>query len=178
MSVPSALALSLSPLAPVPRPPTPSPEERPPRRVLLVEDDPLQARGLLRLLGACGALAHHAATAEAALQAIASEAPYDAVISDLGLAGLPGEALAERLRRPLLIAYSGSCRDAPWFDAAAQKPALRELLQLLGARRLRPVLTQAGPALWQGRLPERGISCRGPSPAQVLRLLAQRLGDE
>jgi hypothetical protein len=67
------------------------------------------------------------------IQAIATQSPYHAIISDLLLPGLPGDDFAYRLRGPLLIAYSGLDRFAPWFDATQRKPELARLLYLLRA---------------------------------------------
>ena len=147
----------------------------PPRsatRLLLVEDDPLQARGLLRLLDCCGIAAHNVPTVTAALEAVASQPPYDIIVSDVGLPGLSGVELSRRLRRPLLVAYSGSSDRPAFFDAHVVKPNLRELLQILGAQRLSVVVLSLGPGDCVGHAEEANILCRASSPSHALRILA------
>ena len=98
-----AAALALGPLTPrLVRRPAPRVTDDPPR-VLVIEDDPLQARGLLRLLQSHGALCHAVESAEAAFLALGTLPPFDLILSDLQLPGASGAALAERLRRPLLV---------------------------------------------------------------------------
>lgn len=147
----------------------------PPRRLLLVEDDPLQARGLLRLLGASGFTCHGVQSAAAALAAIARQPAYDAIVTDLGLPGLSGAELALRLRRPLLLAYSGHGSRPPGFDAHVEKPRIGALLGLLGARRIGVVLLDLGAAVCLGQLADGGLRCHGSSPAHALRILAAAL---
>lgn len=145
-------------------------------RVLLIEDDALQLRALLRLLGSEGVAAHHVDSAEAGLAAIATQPPYDVIISDQGLGGrLGGADLARRLRQPLLVCYSGYDDQPPWFDAALCKPAVGALLQLLGARRLSIALVQAPEGGYHGRCHESAARSYGRTPREALHLLADLL---
>lgn len=187
-AAPASTSAPASPSAPAPSPapaPSDAPDPRavtaaalrdaPPPRVLLCEDDALQGRGLLRLLRARGADARLVSTAEAALQAIAADPPYDLVLSDLHLPGAPGTALPERLRQPLLVCYTGSAATPPGFDRVLRKPALRELLHLLRAPHLRLLLLQGEDGRWHARAPSLDLACAGPTPAQALRVLAHAL---
>ena len=143
-----------------------------PRRVLLVEDDPLQARGLLRLLDLHGVSCHNVPTAKAALEAVASQSVYNLIVSDLGLPGLAGAELATRLRRPLLVSYSGGWDRPRWFDVHVDKPRVAELLLLLSATRLTVVFTSLPDGECLGHAQEPGILCRASSPVHALRMLA------
>lgn len=160
---------------PSPDPPAPAPsgDRRP--RVLLVEDDPLQRLGLLRLLDVHGITAHHVDTAEAGLHAVATQEPYDVIVSDLALGRLSGADRARRLRQPLLIAYSGYDTLPPWFDAGLVKPAVGALLQTFGARRLSIVLTETVEGGYLARCHETDTRCYGRSPPEVLQMLARAL---
>ena len=152
--------------------PVTDPAQAAPRRLLLVEDDPLQARGLLRLLDSLGITCHNVPSAAAALEAIASQPPYDVIVADLGLPGLSGAELARRLRRPLLIAYSGGPDRPPHFDAHVEKPRIGELLRLIDARRLSLVTLMLCAGECLGHATERGLFCHASSPAHALRILA------
>src|SRR5690606_33621558 len=66
--------------------------------VLLVEDDPLIASGILAGLAAQGLTVEHAATAAGA-EALLGTASFDVLILDLGLPDEDGLALLQRLRR-------------------------------------------------------------------------------
>ncbi len=66
-------------------------------RLLLVEDDPLIADGLLAALKGAGYAVDHVADGLAADAALAAN-EYDLVILDLGLPKLPGITVLERLR--------------------------------------------------------------------------------
>lgn len=143
-----------------------------PRRVLLVEDDPLQARGLLRLLGHRGFEAQGAPTVAAALAAVAARPPYDVIVSDLGLPDGSGEALAERLRRPLFLSFSGAAGWPRWFDGAVRKPDVAALLDLLQRPRWTVVVKESGEGAYLCRCQETGHLGRGASPAAALRRLA------
>jgi two-component system, OmpR family, response regulator len=87
------------------------PPDRPPLSVLIVEDAPDTAESLalfLRLHGQAVRVAH---TGPAALAACADARP-DVVLLDIGLPGMSGWEVAERVRRtvapaPLLVAVTG-----------------------------------------------------------------------
>lgn len=153
-------------------------EDDPPRRVLLVEDDPLQARALRRLFESCGLTCHLASTVPEALEAIARQPAFDIIVSDLALPGPSGLELSRRLRGPLLIAYSGSAGRAPGFDVQVEKPRVRELLGLLRGRRLAVVTVALGEGGCLACLPGSGLSFRAPTPAQALRALAAAVEHE
>ena len=70
--------------------------------VLLVEDDPLIASGILAGLAAQGLTVEHAATAAGA-EALLGTASFDVLILDLGLPDEDGLALLQRLRRQGLV---------------------------------------------------------------------------
>lgn len=76
-------------------------------RILLVEDDPLVADGIVRGLSGEGYVVDHTAMAEP-VSGMMESAHYDLAIVDLGLPGEDGFSLVRRLRRagkalPLLI---------------------------------------------------------------------------
>ncbi|MCZ7561304.1 MAG: response regulator transcription factor [Burkholderiaceae bacterium] len=66
-------------------------------RILLAEDDQVMADGLSRSLRGTGYAVDHAASGRDADTALATQT-YDLVILDLGLPGLPGLRVLERLR--------------------------------------------------------------------------------
>ncbi|MGH9779634.1 MAG: ATP-binding protein, partial [Candidatus Acidiferrales bacterium] len=116
-------------------------------RVLVVDDNLDYAEGIAILLRAAGhsvSLAHHG---EAGLLAAMREPPPDIILLDLGLPGLDGYTVAERLRSPeiaarmkgaTIVAVSGfspknAAKGRPnFFDAQLVKPiAHADLLGLL-----------------------------------------------
>ncbi|MFM7343470.1 MAG: ATP-binding protein, partial [Betaproteobacteria bacterium] len=104
------------PAAPVDQAPAAPEQQAPPRgpglRVLLVDDNKDAAATLALYLQACGHLCETAHDAEAAL-ALASRFQPQACVLDIGLPGMDGRQLAQRLRsRPegaqaLMLALSG-----------------------------------------------------------------------
>ena len=118
-------------------------DQGPRGRVLVVEDNPDSRKSLALLLTLSGFEVHAAADGPAGLSEALAWRP-DAVVSDIGMPGLDGWALAEKLRAQmgtavLLIALTGY--GAPGdversfragFDAHLTKPAdptkLQELL--------------------------------------------------
>ena len=130
---------------------------------------------MLRLFDGEGIAAHHVDCAEAGLQAVATQPPYDVIVSDLGLGRLSGVDLARRLRQPLLPAYSGYDAQPPWFDAVVCKPAIGPLLELFGARRLSIVLVQTPEGGYLARCHETASRCHGRTPQETLHLLARIL---
>lgn len=66
-------------------------------RLLVVEDDPLIADGLVRSLRAAGHAVDHAADGATADRALAHY-PYDMVVLDLGLPGMDGMEILRRAR--------------------------------------------------------------------------------
>lgn len=146
-------------------------------RVLIVEDDPIQGRGLLRLLDACAIEAHVVTGVGAGLAAVASQPTYDVIISDQGLPDMPGGELARRLRSPLLVSYSGRSDWPSWFDIGLTKPALHGLLKLLRAPRLDVSITQMDVGDFFGICKQEELRCRGSSPVHVLRMLATALAE-
>jgi CheY-like chemotaxis protein len=88
-----------------------------PLRILVVEDNAETAATLATLLGLAGhevRVAHDGPTALEVVQAV----PLDVVLLDIGLPGMNGWQVVERLRqqpaqkRPLLIALTGYGQDA------------------------------------------------------------------
>lgn len=85
---------------------------RPVKRLLVVEDDPVQKESILALVADGDVAAEAAETAEAAYDQLSAEA-FDCVILDLGLAGASGFELLERIRgtrgmsRIPVIIYTG-----------------------------------------------------------------------
>jgi two-component system, OmpR family, response regulator QseB len=83
-------------------------------RILLVEDDPLLASGLVTALKNARHLPEHVADGQAAAQALQAEHGFDLVILDLGLPKLDGTQVLAQVRQrgdslPILIL---SARDA------------------------------------------------------------------
>lgn len=144
-------------------------------RILLIEDDALQRRGLLRLLGSEGVTTHAVDCAEAGLQAVATQPPYDLIITDLALGGLSGVDLARRLRQPMLVSYSGCDAEPPFFDVTLRKPAVGSLLQLIGARRFSVAVVQMPEGGYLARCHETSWRCYGRTAQESLQLLAQIL---
>lgn len=66
-------------------------------RVLVVDDDPIMRRSIVRMLTQRGFDVRDAADGVLALQSM-RETPYDAVLSDIGMPGLGGIALLKALR--------------------------------------------------------------------------------
>ena len=85
---------------------------RPVKRLLVVEDDPVQTESILALVADGDVEAESADTAEEAFDRLSEEA-FDCVILDLGLAGASGFELLERIRatrgisRTPVIIYTG-----------------------------------------------------------------------
>ncbi|MGA0605150.1 PAS domain S-box protein [Phenylobacterium sp. VNQ135] len=115
--------------------------------VLVVEDDPAVRPVLLELLRELGYAPVEASGAEAALKVVASEQRLDLVISDVGLPGLDGRALAGRIRaaRPelpvlLISGYAGEAgRRADFLEPGIEliaKPFATNVL----ARRVRAMI--------------------------------------
>ncbi len=67
-------------------------------RILMVEDDAALARSIAALLRAGGHAVDHSASGEEALTLVSGE-PYALVILDVGLPGIDGFTVLERLRR-------------------------------------------------------------------------------
>ena len=99
--------------------------------IMIVDDDVGAAKGLSRLLRACGHTVHVAYSALEGL-ALASRIKPDLVLHDIAMAGMDGHEAARRLRQlPLLtntvvIACSGSVDEqrarAAGFDGWLVKP--------------------------------------------------------
>ncbi|HVR64382.1 MAG TPA: response regulator [Polyangia bacterium] len=74
------------------------------RRVLVVDDDPVQLRLLTYQLEAAGFQVHHASSGEAALQ-LARDHPPDAIVSDVLMPGTDGFELCLQVRRDAALAH-------------------------------------------------------------------------
>lgn len=114
---------------------------KPPPRVLIVDDHPINRRLPALLLGEHGWDCDEAADGEEALRKLAA-APYDVVLLDLGLPGLSGYEVCRRIRADAslknlrVIAYSSLAASeldviAAGFDALCGKPLSRDLLLAL-----------------------------------------------
>ncbi len=135
------------------------------RRILLVEDDPLVRFVLAEQMQSMGCTVQAVESAEEGMRRVHDEV-FDAVVTDLQLAGMDGTALARAIHarrasaddeagmaRPVLIACSGdhsprtvqACLQAG-FDAYLAKPATMAELRALLSRLLdrgRPATTPA-----------------------------------
>lgn len=130
-------------------PPTPSANDQqrrpiPPRRILIVDDTRVAAHTLGKLLEALGQQVRIAADAGQALSMLADEPP-DLLISDIGMPGMDGYELAQRIRRDpdcdrvVLVALTGYGQEedrrralASGFSHHLVKPVgLQSLEQLL-----------------------------------------------
>ncbi|MGH8212411.1 MAG: two-component regulator propeller domain-containing protein [Rhodanobacteraceae bacterium] len=110
-------------------------------RLLVVEDDPTAAKVLTGLLQAQGHSVTHAPDALAALAEVGSATqPFDALLSDLDLPGMGGQALARLLRdrgcdKPIIAVTASSRGDEEQrvidsgMDALLRKPVLPEKLR-------------------------------------------------
>jgi DNA-binding response OmpR family regulator len=111
-------------------------------RILLVEDDADTAQSMVMLLGMSGHSTCWAPNGSAALEQ--ADEDYDVVLLDLGLPGVNGYQVAERLRlkekRPFIVAITGFGDDAARLRSAEAgidlhflKPVdVDDLLGLLG----------------------------------------------
>jgi CheY-like chemotaxis protein len=115
---------AVAPAAPMPIAPLPLAG----RRILIVEDDPVSAHLLRRLLEKLGAAADHAIDAEGALALIAASEPFDAAVLDrllpggssgLDLATAIRDAERKNERRPMRIILSSAA-----FGPAETRAAL------------------------------------------------------
>ncbi|MCZ8149195.1 MAG: response regulator [Roseomonas sp.] len=126
----------LGALAEATPPPRPIPGTTPPRRVLVVDDDPLVAAGTAMMLEDMGHLVTTAASAQDALALFEREAPPDIVVTDHAMPGMTGLELAEWLRRthpglPVVLAtgYAEATGNAaPWLPRLA-KPYRQDELE-------------------------------------------------
>ncbi|KPC61397.1 response regulator transcription factor [Streptomyces chattanoogensis] len=84
--------------SPAPPPPAPTAPHGPPRRVLVVEDDPTVAEVVTGYLSRAGYATEHAADGFAALDRAAAFRPH-LVVLDLMLPGIDGLEVCRRLRR-------------------------------------------------------------------------------
>jgi len=99
-----------------PAPPAGKPAEAPPttavgrpRRVLLVEDEVVLRMSTTDMLEQLGCFVAGVGTGEQALELLAHGGSFDLLVTDLGLPGITGEELANRVRRqfprlPVVIA--------------------------------------------------------------------------
>jgi len=114
--------------------PEPAPPPRaiqgttPPRRVLVVDDDPLVAAGTAMMLEDLGHQVTTAGSARGALALFESEALPDIVVTDHAMPGMTGLELAEWLRRthpglPVVLATGyaeATAEAAPWLPRLAK----------------------------------------------------------
>jgi PAS domain S-box-containing protein len=85
---------------PVATPPSqPRPEGRAQQRILVVDDEPLIVRSLVKILEKHGAAVFGETVPERALPLILGEPPFDAIVCDVMMPGLMGIDLHERVAR-------------------------------------------------------------------------------
>lgn len=127
--------------APGPAPQRPAPALSAPRRVLVVDDDPLVGAGTAMMLEEMGHGVTVASSAQEALALLAREPVPDLVVTDHVMPGMTGLELAERLRRdrpdlPVVLAtgYAEVAQGAaPWLPRLS-KPYRQEDLSELVSR--------------------------------------------
>lgn len=120
----------------------PCPADPAPPRVLVVDDDGMVRRVLVRMLRRKYAVSEMP-SAEAVLEAIHAGEHFDAILCDLHLDGMSGRDLLARLRveapaqASRLIILSGSCSEFPddpilstarWLEKPATLSAIEESL--------------------------------------------------
>ncbi len=131
-----------------PTPSTPPAEQSPrpaPRRVLVVDDDPLVATGTAMMLEDLGHSTVIAQGAEEALARLAQDPHLQLVLTDHAMPGMTGLELAERLRRerpdlPVVLATGhaeASTIAVPWLPRLG-KPYRQEELDALVRRLTQP----------------------------------------
>lgn len=121
----------------------------PPRRVLVIDDDPVSLALTGILLEAEGCQALRAQSGEQALDQIAAGAAPDTILADLHMPALTGSELAHRLRRAapgaLLLAISATPPAAlEGYDAVLEKPLSPQALHETLAG-IMPTQAAAGP---------------------------------
>lgn len=130
-----------------------APQRATPRRILIIEDDP-DGRAALRMqLQTAGHDVYEAATGREGIEAAARVQP-DVVLLDIGLPGLDGYQVAERLRspdgHPRLIAITGYGQ--PGDRERARSAGIdRHLVKPVDASELNRLLEEARPLAGAGR---------------------------
>ncbi len=138
-----AMARVATPAAPSEPAPSPSPKSLTGKRLLLVEDEAGVREVLTRGLRARGLMVRAVGDAASALEALASDDSFDALLSDVMMPGIDGVELAGRVRaaRPGMAVLLMSGFAEPPLHRAAEtagigfiaKPfSLAELMQALG----------------------------------------------
>ena len=92
---------------------------------------PVQVRALALLLRERDLELHSAPNAEVALQLIAREPPYLAIVTDLLLPGINGQEMVRRIRGPRILAltgHAGAASRLQHFDQVLVKPAAPPVL--------------------------------------------------
>jgi PAS domain S-box-containing protein len=110
-----------------------------PRRVLVVDDDPLVAAGTAMMLEDLGHSAHVVTSAEEALAQLGRDVVPDLVVTDYAMPGMTGLELADRLRRerpelPVVLATGYAevaAGAAPWLPRLAKPYRQEELAALI-----------------------------------------------
>jgi CheY-like chemotaxis protein len=133
-----------------------------PKSVLVVDDDPDAAESLAMLLNLTGHRARTAGDGLKALEAVRSSLP-EVVLIDIGLPGMNGYELAERLRDEfdhlpiVLVALTGYCQDndreralKSGFNVHLAKPAAWEDVEraMASATTMPPHTASSGRMHW------------------------------
>jgi len=118
----------------------------PPATILIVDDDPLNRRLVLRMLSGSGLQIDEAASGAAAV-ALAMKKRHDVILLDISMPAIGGVTVARSIRQhygakaPRLIACTahhhfgvdGDTESAAQFDTIMTKPFVKsELLRVLG----------------------------------------------
>ena len=132
------------------------PEERPTRRILIVDDDPALREVLTTALSAEGREIHAASDGTVAL-AMLEQQPYDLVLSDLRMPCVDGPTLYEILRSrhrfpvrfatglPRVIFMTGNAAEHTEFLRGTTDPILEKPFPLRVIRQMVSVLLAASP---------------------------------
>jgi CheY-like chemotaxis protein len=163
---------------------------KPPPRILVVDDDPVVAKSINRVLTAKGFAVINAQSGEEALKKLKNET-YDVVFTDIKMPGLSGIEVAERIKAsqpwlPVVIVTGYGSRenqaraDAVGVSDFLNKPLSPEMIERSASKALeahRPPATEpAHPSAAAEVAPVKEIGSRSPALLPlIVRLLAAPL---